>query len=572
MADVGGFYNDPYRDDRIDIELRALPRLHAPEGHSWVCGGKLGAGGFGRAYLWNLVSNADQKVVDRVVLKYTEVRADQIITDGGLGQGHIREVFMQRSLVAQWHPPDRVYTVPLLGAEHCSWSLDSWRYYSPYFAFGDLFDLIQTQGIETGSTLKGHRQIPEPFAWYILHRLVSAAVVMDTAFRTSQTDYQVAHIDMKPENIFLGAPGSLGKNNSFPAYPPCYLGDFGNAHITYKDDPWSFVMLGGCTQGWSAPEITQFSRMPRSWQAPAGSHTNIWQIGFIMQSILMGIAVHGNDINWEACDFDPVPSYRPLPKRPKAREAENPLRREYSPELLKVLEAMVQFKVEDRPTPQAVLEAIEELMPQFTQGMECWGTNQWFDELDAGAAASEDGSSVSGSEGTPLRGIAAVENATAKLVDKFKYLFCVPRARPKRRRSPIERDTSPFSTVRARAASRKRRQAMVTRQIKEGLRPKLQRYVSPDPSDDKFVLADDLKIIHPKRPETIGDYFAAPDPAPTYYQEDIDDVEAYQKAKRAFERAHPDDFPPVGAETYNFRKEGEEPGEVVLDHPSPTSS
>lgn len=218
MSDAGGYYPDPYRNDRIDIEQRAPPRLNAPEGHSWVFGAKLGAGGFGRAYLWNLISNADQKVVDRVVLKYTEVRSEQIISHGGLGHGNIREVFLQRHLVPNGTPPDKVFTVPLLGAEHCSWSLDSWRYYSPFFAFGDLFDLIKAQGVEslTGSTMSGHRQIPEPFAWYILYRLVSAAVVMDEAFRTSQTKYQVVHVDLKPENIFLGAPGSLGKNNTFP--------------------------------------------------------------------------------------------------------------------------------------------------------------------------------------------------------------------------------------------------------------------------------------------------------------------------------------------------------------------
>lgn len=221
MSDAGGFYPDPYRNDRIDIEERAPPRLNAPEEHSWVFGAKLGAGGFGRAYLWNLISNADQKVVDRVVLKYTEVRSEQIISNGGLGHGHIKEVFLQRYLVPNGTSPDKVFTVPLLGAEHCSWSLDSWRYYSPYFAFGDLFDLIKTQGVEDlrGSTMSGHRQIPEPFAWYILYRLVSAAVVMDTAFRTSQKDYKVVHVDLKPENIFLGAPGSLGKNNSFPVKP-----------------------------------------------------------------------------------------------------------------------------------------------------------------------------------------------------------------------------------------------------------------------------------------------------------------------------------------------------------------
>ncbi|KAI4760522.1 kinase-like protein [Aureobasidium sp. EXF-3400] len=567
MSDAGGYYPDPYRNDRIDIELRALPRQDAPEGHSWVFGGKLGAGGFGRAYLWNLIANANQKVVDRVVLKYTEVRSEQVISNGGLGNGHIKEVFIQRSLVPNGTPPDKVFTVPLLGAEHCSWSLDSWRFYSPYFAFGDLFDLIKTQGLEDlRSTMTGHRQIPEPFAWYILHRLVSAAVVMDTKFRTSQKDYQVVHVDFKPENIFLGAPGSLGKKNSFPAYPPVYLGDFGNAHVTYPGDPWDYMMYGGCTQGWSAPEITRLGHVRRSWQAPGGSYTNVWQIGYVMQSILMGVVSWEQDIPWNDFDYDYEPRYMPLPKRTKAREAENPLRRDYSTELLDILNAMVSFKPEARPTPQQLLDVIEEYMPHFTQGMEHWGTQEWFDQLNGDEDSPEDDTIAS--ETTPLQDDGSRKGVTDKFIDKFKHLFCVPRARPKRRtprKSPIDRDLSPYSKLQARNKSRKRRQDMVTRQIKEGLRPKLQRFVSPDPSDDIFILPDDLKIIHPKRPETIGDYFAASDPEPTYYMEDIDDVEKYAKAKRAFERAHPDGYPPVGVEKYDFRKEGEKPGEVVLD-------
>jgi serine/threonine protein kinase len=119
----------------------------------------------------------------------------------------------------------------------------------------------------------GFRQVPEPFAWYLLYRLVSAAVVMDTAFRTDETHYQVAHCDFKPDNIFLGAPGCLGKNNSFPAYPPAYLGDFGNAHITYPGDPNQHMMYGMCTPGWSAPEITKLGHVKEPWQAPGGSHT-----------------------------------------------------------------------------------------------------------------------------------------------------------------------------------------------------------------------------------------------------------------------------------------------------------
>lgn len=277
----------------------------------------------------------------------------------------------------------------------------------------------------------------------------------------------------------------------------------------------------------------------------------------------MGIVSWSGDIAWEAVDYDYEPRYMPLPKRTKAREAENRLRRDYSAELLNILDAMVAFKPEARPTPQQLLNVIRETMPPLTEGMEWWGTNAWFEDVNSRAGPSED--DIGASETTPLRDDDSVEGVTKKFIDKFKHLFCVPRTRPKRRRSPIDRDPSPFSRGRVKAASRKRRQDMVTRQIKEGLRPKLARYVSPDPSDDVFVLKDDLKIIHPKRPDTIGDYFAASDPKPTHYMDDIDDVEKYVAAKRAFERAHPDGYPPVGVEKYNFRKEGGMPGEVVLD-------
>ena len=54
---------------------------------------------------------------------------------------------------------------------------------------------------------------------------------------------------------------------------------------------------------------------------------NIWQIGYIMQSILMGETQHDLDIDWQGYDYGFIPQYEPLPKRPKAREAENRLRR-----------------------------------------------------------------------------------------------------------------------------------------------------------------------------------------------------------------------------------------------------
>ena len=75
--------------------------------------------------------------------------------------------------------------------------------------------------------------------------------------------------------MFLGAPGSLGSRAQFPIYPPVYVGDFGNAKITYTGDSRRHEMVGTCTPGWSAPEITPFTNnhMPKSWQAPASSKT-----------------------------------------------------------------------------------------------------------------------------------------------------------------------------------------------------------------------------------------------------------------------------------------------------------
>jgi hypothetical protein len=299
---------------------------------------------------------------------------------------------------------------------------------------------------------------------------------------------------------------------------------------------------------------------------------NVWQIGYIVQSALMGINQYPDDIDWNGYDYDYIPEYKPLPKRTKAREAENRLRGNYSPQLLNILTAMVQYRPEQRPTPQDVLLVIEENMPKHTEGMERWGTNEWFEELNRGDVdasafdASVDESMISMvSEGAPLRGGRPRRSVMDSLTEKLKYLLCVPGARRRRRRkTTIGRDLSPFSTLRAKAESRKRRQDMVTRQIKEGLRPKLQRYISPDPSDDIFNLDDDLKLIHPERPSTIDDFFAAPDPVPTAYREDIDDVVAYAIAKKTFERQHdPNGYPLVGVRRYDFRNEGATEGEVV---------
>jgi hypothetical protein len=283
-----------------------------------------------------------------------------------------------------------------------------------------------------------------------------------------------------------------------------------------------------------------------------------------MLNLLMGINRRQGDLIGDDEDVGYVPEYGPPPPLHSGDSDAYP-RVKYSPELLEILNSMVQFMPTDRPRPQALLELIEERMPRHTEGMERWGTEQWFEELDRGDVDTSVDESMA-SEATPLRGGERMKNATETVIEKFKYLLCIPTARPKHRRTPIDRDTSPFSASRvtaARAVSRKRRQDMVERQIREGLRPKLQRYVSPERTDDIFVLADDLKIKHPQREWTLTDYFTTPDPIPTVYREDIDDIAAYTTARRAFDKLHPEGYRSVGEQTYNFRKDGEAAGEIV---------
>lgn len=88
---------------------------------------------------------------------------------------------------------------------------------------------------------------------------------------------------------------------------------------------------------------------------------NIWQIGYIVQSLLGCRNRHEGDIDWQDYpDHEYVPEYEPC------YDSE----RNYSSELRNILTAMLQCQVDARPTAQDVLYTIEARMPHFTQGME----------------------------------------------------------------------------------------------------------------------------------------------------------------------------------------------------------
>ncbi|KAI5205706.1 kinase-like protein [Aureobasidium subglaciale] len=558
-------FEDPYHERRSDFEERALPLAGGKPGHTWISAGKLGEGTFGRAYLWKLINDVDRKVVDSVVLKYTEVRMDQIITHAGPGEGHIREILMQRSLT-DLENPKHIFTVPLLAAEHCSWSIDAWRLYTPYYAFGDLYGLIKRQGKDDSNSMEtGHRQMPEPFIWYLLHRLACAAVVMDRKLRTRQadgteTDHQMVHVDLKPDNIFLGAPGTLGKHTAFPAYPPAYIGDFGNAIVTYQGDVHNDLAWGNCSKGWSPPELTPYDDGPQVWQAPPTSRTNVWQIGYIIMSALQGSAQHAEDPDWTQEGEAWAPRYIPLPKRAPAREAENKLRREYSSDLLGVLNACVNFRVQDRPTPMQLLDAVENLMVAHTEGMEEWGTAHWFDKLAVQNPGPGDTLEDHETEDIP-------STVMKSLISRMKNLFGTNRHvglgsdHPQRYK---KLQVSPFRGNKRRELRHRRGKDYVHRQIKAGYKPKGDRPLPKDPADEVYTLNDDLKLINPVPKSTIGEWLYNEQSRLPKSRVDVDDLERYRRDLKKWEEEH-DGYPPVGDKTYNFRFDGEPVGMTLAD-------
>ncbi|KAI5210954.1 hypothetical protein AUEXF2481DRAFT_4234 [Aureobasidium subglaciale EXF-2481] len=217
-------------------------------------------------YLWHQL-DVDNSIIGQLVLKHILADpVDNVLPAGSPGEGQLREV----------------YIAPL-----AMWTEKGWVIYMPYFAFGNLTDFIKAQDV----------RIPEPFAWYLFQRLAKACVSMkeNIGYRTVDgrgRDYKIVHVDLHPDNIFLGAPGCLGQHAPFPIYQPAYIGNFGRAQIAHiGEDTSQRKLCGWCRPEWAALELFGYNYdgeiSPREeWQVELSSYTNIWQIGYIMLRVL----------------------------------------------------------------------------------------------------------------------------------------------------------------------------------------------------------------------------------------------------------------------------------------------
>jgi len=185
-------------------EDKTPPAVRLPPTHTWTYVRNLGGGGEGTAHLWAHIDDA-QKVVRRVVIRNTDVQPNQRFKTGP-HKGEWIEVYIQQGLVPSGST--KAYTVPVLAAAAIPGTAQGWRTYMDYFSKGDFHKVIEEH--------TDRRPLPEPFLWFTFERLAKAFVAMDTAFREPGKDEPVViHNDIEPANIFMGEPGSLGRDADY---------------------------------------------------------------------------------------------------------------------------------------------------------------------------------------------------------------------------------------------------------------------------------------------------------------------------------------------------------------------
>ena len=127
---------------------------------------------------------------------------------------------------------------------------------------------------------------------------------------------------------------------------------------------------------------------------------------------------------------------------------------------------------EGRPSPQELLRRIEALMPKHEDVMRSWGTVEWFEQQEREAGRIEEEETE---EGAPLPGSPA---GTKRKRDAEEDEMI-----RQKRRAMSERVT-------------KRRKDLVGKQMSEGRNKDKGPPTHVSPDDDRFILAEDLKMFY----------------------------------------------------------------------------
>ncbi|THY30735.1 hypothetical protein D6D01_03129 [Aureobasidium pullulans] len=330
-----------FRNQKTDPNIHRLPT-----GHKWIYNRILGEGGQGVAHLWNQVDQ-DNTIVDRVVIKNFKLRPWSDVIFSGPGKGQIREAYVQQKLVDGGTLPEDQFTVATLAVQPVRGTKlkAMWRTYAPFYSMGSLSELIRPVGEK-----KPH---PEAFIWYTFWRLAKGVVAMDEKFRDDdEMDPVVVHNDLKPDNVFVNHPGSLGKDADYIMFPAAYIGDFGLAFLTSEKRPKN-GKYGG-TPDFVVPENDFDEEGDRVFEdTDCHSKSNVWAIAYI-NLLLMERTT--DRLRPPATDYV-----------------------EYNMECWDI--KLSRPNNEGRPSPQELLETIEGYLEKYSDGMKRWGTLSWATDL-----------------------------------------------------------------------------------------------------------------------------------------------------------------------------------------------
>ncbi|THY88670.1 hypothetical protein D6C92_07532, partial [Aureobasidium pullulans] len=304
------------------------PRGPLLPGLTWKYKRSIGKGGQGRAHLWVLVDD-NKNIIERLVIKNLIAASKAEVVQDGPSKGQLVEAYYAQILAPNGAKAEDVFTAPVLACEPIAGTENGWRTYAPYFSLGNFETLVKKH--------TAFSPLPEPFLWFVLYRMAKAAVAMDEVLRENDRGPVIVHSDIKPDNIFLGHPGSLGKDADFIMYPPAYLADFGFSYTAIKGQ--STQGQGGGAFMFAAPEM----RDVEGEHTPCYSYTNIWQIGFSVLQAMEGLkymnVAPAQDLGYENSKWLPL--------------IKSGTFSDYSKELIQAVEACVRFNPEHRLPPQS---------------------------------------------------------------------------------------------------------------------------------------------------------------------------------------------------------------------------
>jgi serine/threonine protein kinase len=232
--------------------------------------------------------------------------------------------------------------------------------FCPYSDAAELFGRYdnQSKNAAPGANMTDY-MLPEPVIWCAFEALIKAGLVMEHGSvgvgvqpPAEWDGAAVAHLDMKPNNVFIGEFPDQNVGGNWTMYPTFKVADFGHS----CDDnrlPQAFVHYRGRgTESYQAPEqMDAHNYHGRRPIDPLDTKTNVWGVGITIMAMMNMWSEAGDKDFREAAQNENHPDLIPS----FTADAGNT----FSGELKNMVLSCLQFRHVNRPTFRALLHQLE---------------------------------------------------------------------------------------------------------------------------------------------------------------------------------------------------------------------